>query len=969
MTSADPDPTPGSWGLLRFGTTATSAQVDENEEYLSGSLLRYVRIEYGRGVSLQGVTPYFSHVTLANNTGNNDGQTVGGANGPGALFCEFYRYGTSDDVLVIRDSRFISNTMGGLIVHGYARRVIIHDNNFTNNGGQAMHIEQSTEITSVRRNALINNNSCIAIGIASASTVIEGNRFVNCQNPARSYGVGVDISGGNPVIRYNLFSNNGTSSFLSDYSVVHSGAPTVISNTFIGNSVGSLIQVDDASSTYNWNNLVNNWSVYDLRRNPAIQEDVDARHNFWGTTDEAYIQERIFDYYDDFEPGKVLFSPVLPGPYVDAPGFVWRTVLSETSPIGLGLFTLSLDFSKPMSTNVAPTVTFGISPTCDAYIIAGDWVSPTSWLGHYEVTHYTGDGEQKLCVRGAIGVDDRMEIPEDRYFSFEIATIGATSISAEPGYGRVALSWNPSDLDTVAGYNLYRATTSGGPYTRLNDTVLMTFSYTDTNVTNGATYYYIVKLLTTDLCEMDYGSEAAATPNDYTAPTTPVVTDDGTCTPFTNQLHAMWSASDPDSGISEYQYSIGTWVGGTDVINWTSVGTSTEITRTGLSLTQGVTYYFNVRAKNGVGTWSNVGSSDGILISADCPIVDFTATPRSGYSPLIVQFTDLSTGSIVSRLWKFGDGATSTLTNPIHIYETQGVFTVTLAVTGSILNNTHIKPSYITVDSLSAPTATFTADIVSGTTPLTVTFNAVTTGVVEDWHWGFGDGGIAITGPVVSHTYTTPGVFDVSLTVSNTSGSYTVSEPDYITGTEPSIPAPEVDFTGTPRSGDAPLEVQFTSIVTGEVTSYAWAFGDGGIATTANPTHTYTSAGSFSVSLVVTGPGGTAQAVNPAYITVNPLPGAPTATFSANVVSGTVPLAVTFTAVTSGTVEGWHWSFGDSTVAFTGPVVQHTYQIPSVFDVSLTVSNTHGSYTVNKPRYITVSAVEHRVYLPLVLRN
>jgi len=253
--------------------------------------------------------------------------------------------------------------------------------------------------------------------------------------------------------------------------------------------------------------------------------------------------------------------------------------------------------------------------------------------------------------------------------------------------------------------------------------------------------------------------------------------------------------------------------------------------------------------------------------------------------------------------------------------------------------------------------------------PLVVTFTAVTSGTIEGWLWIFGDGGEALNGPILQHTYQTPGVFDVSLTVSNTHGSYTISEPDYITVTEPPIPAPEVDFTGSPRNGDAPLGIQFTSIVTGEVTSYAWTFGDGGVASTPNPTHTYASAGSFGVTLVVTGPGGTAQAVKPAYITVNPPPGAPTATFSANVVSGTVPLAVTFTAVTSGTVESWHWTFGDSTVAFAGPVVQHTYQMPGVFDVSLTVSNTHGSYTVNKPRYITVSSGGHRVYLPLVLRN
>jgi PKD repeat protein len=90
------------------------------------------------------------------------------------------------------------------------------------------------------------------------------------------------------------------------------------------------------------------------------------------------------------------------------------------------------------------------------------------------------------------------------------------------------------------------------------------------------------------------------------------------------------------------------------------------------------------------------------------------------------------------------------------------------------------------------------------------------------------------------------------------------------------------------------------------------------------------------------------------------------------VVSGTAPLTVTFTAVTSGTVEYWHWTFGDGAEAFTGPVVQHTYVTPGAFNVSLTVSNTYGSYTINKPGYITVNpppGTAHQVYLPLVLRN
>jgi len=54
----------------------------------------------------------------------------------------------------------------------------------------------------------------------------------------------------------------------------------------------------------------------------------------------------------------------------------------------------------------------------------------------------------------------------------------------------------------------------------------------------------------------------------------------------------------PESGIAEYQYAIGTFPGGTDVADWTSAGTETEITHYGLNLIEGQSYYFTVRAKN-----------------------------------------------------------------------------------------------------------------------------------------------------------------------------------------------------------------------------------------------------------------------------------------------------------------------------------------------------------------------------------
>jgi len=101
---------------------------------------------------------------------------------------------------------------------------------------------------------------------------------------------------------------------------------------------------------------------------------------------------------------------------------------------------------------------------------------------------------------------------------------------------------------------------------------------------------------------------------DTSKPTTPVVIDDGQTTPISTQLHATWSAEDPQTGVDNYQYSIGTAPGLTDVVNWTDIGLATGTTRYGLNLPVGGTYYFNVRARNFQGYYGETGSSDGITI-------------------------------------------------------------------------------------------------------------------------------------------------------------------------------------------------------------------------------------------------------------------------------------------------------------------------------------------------------------------
>jgi len=82
-------------------------------------------------------------------------------------------------------------------------------------------------------------------------------------------------------------------------------------------------------------------------------------------------------------------------------------------------------------------------------------------------------------------------------------------------------------------------------------------------------------------------------------------------------------------------------------------------------------------------------------------VANFSGTPTSGYLPLTVQFTDLSTGPVTGWNWSFGDGNTSTLQNPKYTYPNAGIYTVTLKVTNasSGATNTMTKTNYINVKS------------------------------------------------------------------------------------------------------------------------------------------------------------------------------------------------------------------------------------------------------------------------------
>jgi len=160
----------------------------------------------------------------------------------------------------------------------------------------------------------------------------------------------------------------------------------------------------------------------------------------------------------------------------------------------------------------------------------------------------------------------------------------------------------------------------------------------------------------------------------------------------------------------------------------------------------------------------------------------FFADVTSGSAPLNVSFSDISSGMPNAWYWNFGDGtANSTQKNPVHTFSKAGSYSVTLTVRNTAGGNTVRKISYITAATLKPPIAALSANVTSGTAPLTVLFSDKSTGgTPTSWEWNFGDGASSTTRNPV-HTYTKKGKFTVSLTAGNSQGSNTNTMPGFIT--------------------------------------------------------------------------------------------------------------------------------------------------------------------------------------------
>jgi gliding motility-associated-like protein len=326
---------------------------------------------------------------------------------------------------------------------------------------------------------------------------------------------------------------------------------------------------------------------------------------------------------------------------------------------------------------------------------------------------------------------------------------------------------------------------------------------------------------------------------------------------------------------------------------------------------------------------------------------NFTATSTAGCSPLLVYFSDSSTGNPSGWKWDLGNGVTSLLRNPSATYFNPGTYNVKLIVSNAAGSDSIVKSQYVTV--YANPNVVFDFDKASGCFPLKVNFKDKSTpgsGTISSWQWDFGDGTIS-NQQNPSHTYTSAGAFHVTLRVTNSFGcikSYTQIQAISIAD------GVKASFTNTdPGICPAPAAAQFTntSIGPGPLT-FQWNFGDGTGSPANSPSHTYNSNGTYSVSLIATSPQGCVDTFTKQDVFKI---GSAKASFNYPA-NACVNEPVQFTNTSSPAPVSVKWDFGNGTSsAVLSPL--KTYAQAGLYTVSL-ISNFNGcSDTVKK--LLTVS--------------
>ncbi|MBU2554031.1 MAG: PKD domain-containing protein, partial [Bacteroidetes bacterium] len=320
------------------------------------------------------------------------------------------------------------------------------------------------------------------------------------------------------------------------------------------------------------------------------------------------------------------------------------------------------------------------------------------------------------------------------------------------------------------------------------------------------------------------------------------------------------------------------------------------------------------------------------VVITDNPVPDFSFLPSSELCVNeLISFSGVSTETIAQWDWDFGDGTTASGQNPTHAYLNAGTKNVSLTVT-TVGNCSAQVSQVLEVFPLPEAVMTFstTADVCTGD-PINFTGSSTTN--IVSWSWDFGDG-VTATGQSVSHTFTTPGVHEVSLVVVNSNScSDEVSQLFNVSLT------PTVDFTLTPGNTICSDELlTMTGLSDTPIVNWSWDFGDGNTGSGQQVDHGYSNFGMKDITLdVLSDQNCPASVMHQVEVFETP-----EATITMNTgPTSCVGYLISFTGTATTNMALWSWDFGDMHVA-NGSIVTHAYSAPGTYTIRLIAETPDG---------------------------
>jgi len=327
--------------------------------------------------------------------------------------------------------------------------------------------------------------------------------------------------------------------------------------------------------------------------------------------------------------------------------------------------------------------------------------------------------------------------------------------------------------------------------------------------------------------------------------------------------------------------------------------------------------------------------------------VDFFYTSPCEDTP--IQFTVdtlfTDTENVTDYLWDFGNGETSSMMNPVYTYPVPGSYPVTLSVTDTV-GDVYSETKMLQVAELPQPFFNTDAPSCSGSAVQFTDYTNTPSGYATSWHWDFGDGSDTLIdfpdSPHVTHAYALAGTYEATLTVETNLGCVN----DY-TREVTVHPSPITLFTWEAACGGQPTPFTDLSVENGggDIIAWYWHFDnpESGTANTSeaqHPEHTFTGAGSYDVQLVTENIHGcTDTLIQPVEVTEGP---AVAFTYDSTCFEQLSTFTADASVMDTAAIGTWLWEFGDGYSSNDPVSVQHLYNVPGDYSVTLTVTDTLG---------------------------